>query len=205
MTIDDFLRVAWWAQREGRAALREAMLTLAVAEGTPGEGWAERCRARLLAELPGHFLGTHSSLEQTLADPRVVQAIGKLRGQYPPGRVGWLRFRSEVAEGPYTGEYASLAAIIDSLAGRAAEADVRRDAPEVVRGPFARSRVEVAVGVTPTGPMRGAFLDADVSASADGAVTAGDEDESSGLYLAVLLAIAILLASVEQGRLTRAA
>jgi hypothetical protein len=205
MAIDDFLRVAWWAQGEGRGPLREAMLTLAVAEGTHGEGWAERCRARLLAERPGHFLGADPSLERTLADPRVVEAIRKLRGQYPPGRVGWLRFRSEVAEGHYTGENAPLAAIIDALAGPAAEADVRRDAAEAVRGPLARSRAEVtvAIGATPAGPIRGASFDADVSASADGPETAGDED--SGLYLAVLLAIAMLLASVERGRMTRAA
>ena len=205
MAIDDFLHVAWWAQREGRAALREAMLTLAVAEGTPGEGWAERCRARLLSERPGHFLGTHLSLERTLGDPRVVESVRRLRGQYPPGRVGWLRFRSEVAEGPYTGEDAPLAVIIDALAGPAAEAEVRRDAPETVRGPLARSRVEVAVGVTPAGPMRATSFDADISRSADEADTAGDEDATAGFYLAVLLAIAMLLASVERGRMTRAA
>jgi hypothetical protein len=207
MAIDDYLRVAWWARREGHMTLREAMLTLAVAEGTPGEGWAERCRARLLAERPGHFLGAHPSLERTLADPRVVEAIRKLRGQYPPGRVGWLRFRSEVAEGPYTGELVPLAAMVDPIAGPAAEADVRRDAPEPVRGPLARSRVEatVAVGMTPAGPRRAASLDADIFASANEADTASDEDASAGLYLAVLLAIAMLLASVERGRLTRAA
>ncbi len=205
MAIDDFLRVAWWAQREGRGPLREAMLTLAVAEGGPGAGWAERCRARLLAERPGHFLGARPSLEGALADPRVAEAIGKLRGQYPPGRVGWLRFRSEVAEGPYTGDDAPLAEIIDALAGPAAEADVRRDAPELVRGPLARNRVEVAVGVTPSGPMRNGVSDTAADAWADGPDTATDEDASVGFYLAVLLAIAMLLASVERGRLTRAA
>jgi hypothetical protein len=183
------------------------MLTLAVAEGTPGEGWAERCRARLLAERPGHFLGTHPSLERTLADPRVAEAIGKLRGQYPPGRLGWLRFRSDVAEGPYTGEHAPLAAIIDALAGPAAEAEVRRDAPEPVRGPLVRSRAEVsvAIGVTPVGPIRAAALDAKVSGLPDGEDATSDEDSSTGLYLAVLLAIAMLLASVDRGRVTRAA
>jgi hypothetical protein len=196
MAIDDFLHVACWAQREGRGPLRE---------GTPGEGWAERCRARLLAERPGHFLGAHPSLERTLADPRVVEAIGKLRGQYPPGRVGWLRFRSEVAEGPYTGEDPPLAAIIDALAGPAAEAEVRRDAAEAVRGPLARSRVEVSVGVTPGGPMRAASPGAYISESDDEPDAASDEDADAGLYLAVLLAIAMLLASVERGRLTRAA
>ncbi len=124
--------------------------------------------------------------------------LGKLRGQYPAGRVGWLRFRSEVAEGPYTGENAPLAAIIDALAGPAAEAEVRRDAPETVRGPLTRSRVEVAVGVTPAGPRRASAADAPREGRSSGEIDAGEES-AAGFYMAVLLAIALLMASVEQG------
>jgi hypothetical protein len=204
MTVDDLLRLAWQAQRDGRGPLREAMLTLAVAEGGPGSGWAERCRARLLAERPKHFLGTHPSLESTLADPQVAEAIRRLRGQYPVGRVGWLRLRAEVDAGPYTGEVAPLETIVDALAGPPAEAEVRRDAAEAVRGPLARSRAEVVVGATPVGPRRAiaGFAEGDSSGETP---AVREDDITSSLYLAVLLAIAMLLASVEAGRTSRAA
>jgi hypothetical protein len=204
MAVDDLLRVAWWAHLDGRGPLREAMLTLAVAEGGPSSGWAERCRARLLAERPRHFLGTHPSLETTLAAPEVAEAIRKLRGQYPTGRVGWLRFRSELDAGPYTGEVAPLETVIDALAGPPAEAEVRRDAAEAVRGPLARSRAEVVVGATPVGPRRAiaGFAEGDSSGETP---SVREDDTTSSLYLAVLLAIAMLLASVEATRTTRAA
>ena len=199
---DDHLRLAWHAQRDGRGPLREAMLTLAVAESGPGDGWVERCRARLLSERPNHILGAHPTLERTLADPRVAGAIRKLRGQYPPGRIGWLRFRAEVAEGLYTGEVASLATILDTLIGPPAEAEVRRDAAESVRGPLARSRAEVAVGAMPAGPLR--TIAAGMNGGPVGGAWAAEanpdtvaDEATSSLYLAVLLAIAILLASVE--------
>lgn len=205
MAVDDLLCVAWRAQLDGRGPLREAMLTLAVAEGGPASGWAERCRARLLAERPKHFLGTHPSLERTLADPQVAEAIRRLRGQYPVGRVGWLRFRSEVETGPYTGEVAPLGTIVDALAGPPAEAEVRRDAAEVVRGPLARARAEVAVGATPAGPRRALVGFAEGDSSAEMPSVREDEETASSLYLAVLLAIAMLLASVGAGRESRAA
>ncbi len=205
MAVDDLLRVAWRAQLDGQGPLREAMLTLAVAEGGPGSGWAERCRARLLAERPNHFLGTHPTLERTLGDPRVAESIRKLRGQYPDGRVGWLRFRGDVEAGPYTGTATPLEALIEALVGAPAEAEVRRDAPGTVRGPLARSRVGVAVGAAPAGPRRviAGFAEGD----SVGEMTAAREadDSTSALYLAVLLAIAMLLASVETGRTSRAA
>ena len=202
MAIDDFLRVAWWcgarvACRYARRCSRSPSPRACPARAGPSGAGRGACRP----SDRGISSGRIWSLERTLADPRVVEAIHKLRGQYPPGRVGWLRFRSEVAEGADTGDHAPLAAVIDVLAGPAAEAEVRRDAPESVRGPLARSRVEaaVAIGAMPVGPIRGPSLDA------DGPDTAGDEDESASLYLAVLLAIAMLLASVERGRLTRVA
>jgi hypothetical protein len=204
VTADDFLRLAWHARRDGRKALHEAMLTLAVAEGGAGEGWPDRCRARLLAERPKHFLGTHPTLERTLANPQVAEAIRKLRGQYPEGRVGWLLFRAECEAGPYTGEPAPIAAIIEALAGAPAEAEVRRDPAEPARGPRARSRARVRVGAAPGGPLRM------VAAGLDGPavdVSPADEtgEETTAFYLAVLLSIAMLLAVVERDRADRAA
>lgn len=210
MAVDDHLRLAWHAERDGRGPLREAMLTLAVAESAPGDGWAERCRARLLAERPNHILGAHPTLERSLADPRVAEAIRKLRGQYPPGRIGWLRFRAEFTAERYTGDVAPLATILDALFGPPAEADVRRDAAESVRGPFARNRVEVSIGTTPAGPRRavvaGSCLGpAGESWTTDEAGSTVADEATSALYLAVLLAIAMLLASVESGRRPRSA
>lgn len=200
MAVDDLLRVARRAQLDGNGPLREAMLTLAVAEGGPGAGWAERCRARLLAERPRHFLGTHPALERTLADPRVAEAIAKLRGQYPAGRVGWLRFRAEVESGLYTGDVAPLESIVEALAGPPAEAEVRRDAAESVRGPRARTRAEVAVGATPAGPRPILAGFTEEGPSGETPAPREADDATSSLYLAVLLAIAMLLASVEAGR-----
>ena len=208
MTVDDHLRVAWHAQRDGRGPLREAMLTLAVAGSGPADVWAERCRTRLLSERPNHILGAHPTLEATLADPRVAEAIRKLRGRYPLGRIGWLRFRAEFTEGFYSGEVAPLSTIVEALVGPPAEAEVRRDAAESVRGPLARHRAEVAVGATPSGPLRAIAAGMNGGPAggvwADEADTAAVADETtSSLYLAVLLAIAMLLASVESSRKPR--
>ena len=210
MAVDDHLRLAWHAQRDGRGPLREAMLTLAVAESGPGDGWAQRCRARLLSERPNHILGAHPTLERTLADPRVVGAIRKLKGRYPPGRIGWLRFRAELAAGSYTGEVPPLATILDALVEPPAQADVRRDPAGSIRGPLARSRAEVAVGATPAGPLRaiaaGTNGGSARGARADESDTATVADEATwSFYLAVLVAIAMLLASAESGRNPRAA
>ena len=98
MAVDDYLRVAWQADRDGNRQLREAMLTLAVAF-SPGEAWAELCRARLVQDRPSHFLGHHPTLPEALADPRVQHSLRKLRARNPLSRVRFLRLRSEASTG----------------------------------------------------------------------------------------------------------
>jgi hypothetical protein len=204
MAVDDLLRVACQAHRDGRRPLREAMLTLAIGASDPGDAWAERCRARLLAERPGHFFGSHSTLQGALADPRVVNALNKLRGQFPPGRVSWLRFRAEVESGPYLGEHAPLSKVLDVLLGPPAEAEVRRDAPERVRGPRAPARSRVLAAQAAFEWAEAAEGGTDELPVADGSrfdpAEPETEDSIAGFYMAVLLSIALLMATVERER-----
>jgi hypothetical protein len=208
MAVDDLLHVAWHAQRDGRRPLREAMLTLAIGASDPGDVWAERCRARLLTERPGHFLGAQPTLGATLADPRVAGALNKLRGQYPPGRVSWLRFRAEIEAGAFTGESQPLARVVDALIGPPAEADVRRDAPELARGPLATARARVAVAaqssfawnVAGEGDAGEYWAEPPSEESCFDMADSKDNEAFAGFYMAVLLAIALLLATVERER-----
>ena len=49
-TVEGLLRLAWLAEVEGRPRLRDAVMTLAVAESGPGDAvLAERCRRKLVA------------------------------------------------------------------------------------------------------------------------------------------------------------
>jgi hypothetical protein len=208
MAVDDLLQLAWHAHCDGRRPLREAMLTLAIGASDPGDVWAERCRARLLSERPGHFLGAQPTLTATLADPRVAGALNKLRGQYPPGRVSWLRFRAELEAGPFTGEVQPLAKVVDALIGPPAEADVRRDAAEVARGPLATARARVAVAaqssfawnVAGEGDTGEYCVEPPSEESCFDMADSKDNEAFAGFYMAVLLAIALLLATVERER-----
>jgi hypothetical protein len=155
MAAEDLLRLAWEADHDGRHSLRDALLTLAITESGPGDGWPERCRARLLAERPGHYLGEYSSVRQALVDPRVIASRDRLRRKYPAERVGWLLLRAQAARGSSTGRLESLEAMIEDLAGLRAEAEnVRLDAPEPVRGPLSRSRVSRPVSFALAHPPR---------------------------------------------------
>ncbi len=64
--------------------------------------------------------------------------------------------------------------------------------------------MEVAVGATPAGPRRASAADALPEEGPSGEIDAGEES-AVGFYMAVLLAIALLMASVAQGRQSRAA
>ena len=161
MAVDDHLRPApVHACRDGREALREAMLMShsSAESGAWGRlGRTVPCPGPSL-ERPNHILGAHPALEpDTWPTLRRGGDPDKLRGQYPPGRVGWLRVRAEASpRGPMPAEGSPpLSTILDALVGPPAEAEVRRDPAESVRGPLARSRVEVAAGATPAGPLPG--------------------------------------------------
>ncbi len=141
MAAEDCLRLAWEAEHDGRHRLRDSLLTLAVVESGPEHAWAERCRARLVADRSDHFLAAFPTVPDALVDPRVRDARDRLRAKYPEGRVAGLLLRSQARRGPYTGRVEALEALVEDLAGPQAEAEnVRRDAPQAARGPLARAR-----------------------------------------------------------------
>jgi hypothetical protein len=204
MAAEDLLRLAWEADHDGRHALRDALMTLAITESGPEDDWPERCRTRLLAERPDHYLGEYSSVRQALKDPRVIASRDRLRRKYPAERVRWLLLRAQVGRGTYTGRVESLGAMIEDLAGPRAEADhVRLDAPEPVRGPLSRVRVFRPVSFTlayppmtgwngraPAEPLAPRPLAPVEARSAEEAI------KSRFHYYSILFAIAMLLAAL---------
>lgn len=103
MAAEVYLRLALQATRDGHLRRREAMLTLAVGASGPGDAWAEAAHARLVADRPDHFFANHPTIAGALANPRVARALARLRLQYPPTRLAWLRLGADAAGGPYTG------------------------------------------------------------------------------------------------------
>jgi hypothetical protein len=208
MLAGDVLRLAWEAEHDGRTRLRDALLTLAVAESCPGDAWAERCRTRLVSDRPDHFFAHFATVARALEDPRVVDARDRLRLKYPPVRIEWLLLKARAARGPYLGRPESLDAMIEDLAGATAEAEnVRRDAAQPSRGPMHRQLAPrplafaLAYPSIPTGleerPDRPAYGTSPVE---DEAIPDPSSDDLPTYYLTVLLAIAILLASVQEAR-----
>jgi hypothetical protein len=187
MSAKDLLRLAWQADRDGQAALRDALMTLGVVESGPGEVVAaERCRRWLITTRPDHWLASFQTLGQALGHPHVVQAIGRLRATFPAARVQHLLLRNDAARGPYTGNPAPSALLLDELlaptAGVFAEFDIPTPAPAVDAEP--RSD-EVPAFPFPVGGS--------AAAATDGAA---DPAALLAFYQAVLFAIAMLLAIV---------
>ncbi len=83
MDASDLLRLAWEADHDGRTRLRDSLMTLAVAESRPSDIWAERCRARLVADRPDHFFARFPTVALALEDSRVVEATRAAPGQVP--------------------------------------------------------------------------------------------------------------------------
>jgi hypothetical protein len=114
--VEDLLRLARQADREGRPGTRDALLTLAVAESLADEpALAERCRALLTARQPNHWFATAQTHSEALGRAGVVEALGKLRAMFPPVRVQRLLLRADALRGPYTGRRISLTRIIGGL------------------------------------------------------------------------------------------
>jgi hypothetical protein len=122
MSAAEILRLAWHVDHEGREVLRDALLTLAVAESGPDEAVsAERCRRLLIARRPDHWLAQFPTLGQALSHPRVAEAVDRLRKSFPMVRVRWMLLRAEASRGPYTGRSRPIAQVVDDLLGRSAE------------------------------------------------------------------------------------
>jgi len=196
MAAEDALRLAWEADHDGRRKLRDSLLTFALLESGPGDHWAERCRARLIAERPGYYLGGFASIRLAMADPRVVEARDRLRAKYPAARVLGLLLRARAGRGTFTGRAESLDAMLEDLVGLPAGAEnVRRDAAEVARGPLVRLR-------SPQ-PISSGLIGHKISTWDDGPPKPPEGepgDEIARFSLRVLFAIAMLLEAVRRDR-----
>jgi hypothetical protein len=214
MVAGDLLRLAWEAEHDGRSKLRDALMTLAVTESGPGDSWAERCRGRLLQDRPDHFLSHFPTVAQALDDPRVVIARDRLRAKYPPARVNWLLLKAGTRRGPYLGRAESLEAMIEDLVGFAPVEveNVRLDAPQPSRGPLIRQRSARPVAWSLAYPPLNRSTGSSSLGNEPESETPSDWDKNEGAgstefegeffvyYSTVLLAIAFLLATVQEGR-----
>jgi hypothetical protein len=116
MAVEDYLRLAWHANREGRSGMRDALLTLAVAESGPDNAvLAERCRKRLVAGRPEHWYASFPTLGEALSHPRVVEALAEIRTVYPPARVRHMLLRLDALRGPLSRHPRPLGRVVDDL------------------------------------------------------------------------------------------
>jgi hypothetical protein len=168
-TVEDLLRLAWQADGDGRAGLRDALMTLAVADsGGENLALAERCRRVLVARQPDHWFASSDSLGHALSRPKVVASLAKLRTIFPPARVRHLLLRGDAGRGPYKGRTPALSEFLDELAPRPIRRTLRRDAASSKAQPTDSTRTDLP--------------------APDGSVVV--------LYLSVLLAMAVLLSVV---------
>lgn len=188
-TVEDLVRLAWQVDAEGKPGMRDALLTLAVAEGGVDDAvLAERCRRVLVAHRPDHWFATSAPLSQALNHTKVVQNLTRLRCMFPPVRVKWLLMRGAAQTGPYTGKTPSPIQLLRDLTPRTRRDAGARPVPHARSLPFpglaraAESIEEVPDNLDPEGSL----------------ITT---------YLTVLLAMAVLVKSVieVQARDSRAA
>jgi hypothetical protein len=206
MAAVDLLRLAWQAARDARPGLRDALLTLALAESGPADRpWAERCWARLLANRSDDLMAAFPTWEIARRDDRVAARVAKLRIMFPPARVQRLLQRGNVLRGTYTGRRTTMATLLDDLLGPPGHGVSR-------------------TAVTPSSP-RVALVSRERASDKPQAISADrrshqaqsfplsardglEKDNSVYLfYLTVLLAIAMFLASTDDvsGRDSKAA
>jgi hypothetical protein len=178
--FEDLLRLAWQVGSEGKPGMRDALMTLAVAESGPADAvLADRCRRLLVARQPGHWFASVPTLGQALTHPKVAGALAKLRAMFPPVRVQRLLLRFDTAHGPFTGHPTPFGQVLQDLSL----------APDDLPGAASR----------PAGPVRDPSRPRPAARALPfpGVATPADPDGSIGaLYLAVLLALAVLLDSV---------
>jgi hypothetical protein len=159
---------------------------LALAEsGSADAAWAARCWQRLLVQRSDHVFARFATLEQALADRRVASVLVRLRAVYPPARVQRLLERAAVLRGTYTGRRPSLEVVLEELLGPAESRP---------------SRLPDASLPAPYLPLETQGVSSKRSAKA-GAVPEHRESidpEIHTMYLTVLLAIAMLLATTQR-------
>ena len=183
--VEDLLRLAWSADLEGRPGLRDALMTLLVAEsGAEDAVLAERCRRSLVARQPDHWYATSPTLGQALAHERVAGALTKLRSIFPPVRVQRLLLRAEAQRGAFTGGRPPLDQVLQDLRLM----PTRKRPPAVAEAP-------AAVLDSPREEFRALPFPGKVETN--DATPSRDPDRSvAALYLSVLFAMAVLLHGV---------
>lgn len=116
-TVEELLRLAWQSDLEGRPGTRDALLTLAVAEGGVEDiVLAEKCRRVLVARRPDHFFAAPAPLSQSLIRPQVAATIDKLRAMFPAVRVRHMLMRGAAQRGPFTGRSTAPTLLLLDLA-----------------------------------------------------------------------------------------
>ena len=114
--VEDLLRLAWQADVDGRPGMRDAILTLTVAECGPADAvLAERCRKLLAARRPDHWFATSATLGQALSHKKVIEALARLRATFPPMRVARLLMKGAVLGGPFLGRPLPLSRVLCDL------------------------------------------------------------------------------------------
>jgi hypothetical protein len=187
--VEDLLRLAWQANADGRPGMRDALLTLVVAESGPDEAvMAERCRRLLIAHRPDHCFAASTTLGQALSRPRAAGALTTLRRMYPPVRVRHLLLRGAAARGPFALHELPLSRVLEdllldrSIAPAAASARDRRRESETGRAlPF-----PAAAGAPARRSIDLPGLDLEIPT----------DDRVAVFYVSVLLALAVLLDNV---------
>lgn len=119
MLAEEEVRLALRAHRDGRAGVRDSLLTLAVADaGIEDQVWAERCRRWLVARRSDHLYAAFPTLSTALRDRRVVEALARVRRTFPPVRVRHMLLRADALSGPYTGIRRPASDLLDVMIGR---------------------------------------------------------------------------------------
>lgn len=196
MAAEDVLRLAWYADRDGRRGRRDALVTLALAEGRSEDaGWVERARQWLLAVRPDHVFATFASLDRALADKHVAEAMSGLKHAYPPARVRTLLLRAAARRGRFNGRPASLSIILDDLFR-----PHRSEPPRIEHAAQrASTKAPATVPLLPSAPSN-PFLPRDDAARSSVARDDGSSTDLVNFYLTLLLAMAVLLDSVIRPR-----
>src|SRR5262249_6634667 len=149
---------------------------LAVAEsGLDDAISAERCRKLLVAGRPDPWVTSFPTIGQALAHPPGGGEVDRLPVAYPPAPLFSLLLRPRAPRGPFTGPRPPLASVLDDLGS--------------VRIP---ARTRQASAPPPALPFSAA-----TAATAAKTERADDPQGILNFYLTVLMAIAILLASVQ--------
>ena len=117
MSTEDYLRMAWVAERSGHPGTRDVLLTLAIASSSPEDAWVSQAWSCLLGARPNHFLAGFPSLSIALENPNIVKSLDKLRLSFPPLRIERLLFRAAVSSGKYVKEKIPLTLVIYDLVG----------------------------------------------------------------------------------------